>query len=96
MKTYTKFIAGIFLTSIFNVFLIMFSLIFILNLLTELEFFKEIQISSFYPIYLSLLNTPAFIFEMFPFIFLIKTDFILCDFGFLSEIICIFFINLNF
>jgi lipopolysaccharide export system permease protein len=52
----------------------MFSLIFILNLLTELEFFKEIEVSSYFPIYLSFLNTPPYIFEMFPFIFLIATQ----------------------
>jgi len=74
MKTYTKFIISIFLNSIFNVFLIMFSLIFILNLLTELEFFKNIQVSIYYPIYFSFLNTPSFIFDVFPFIFLLSTQ----------------------
>ena len=62
------------MTAIINIFLIFFSLIFILNLLTELEFFKEIEVSSFYPLYLSLINTPMFVFEMFPFIFLISTQ----------------------
>ena len=71
MKTYTKFLVSIFLNSIFNVFLIMFSLIFILNLLTELEFFKEISVSIYYPIYFSFLNTPSFIFDVFPFVFLL-------------------------
>ena len=71
MKTYTKFLVSIFLNSIFNVFLIMFSLIFILNLLTELEFFKEIPVSIYYPIYFSFLNTPSFIFDVFPFVFLL-------------------------
>ncbi|MBD1151083.1 LptF/LptG family permease [Pelagibacterales bacterium SAG-MED25] len=52
----------------------MFSLIFILNLLTELEFFKEIEVSSGFPIFLSLLNSPSMIFEMLPFIFLITTQ----------------------
>ena len=74
MKTYTKFIVSIFLNSIFNVFLIMFSLIFILNLLTELEFFKNIQVSIYYPLYFSFLNTPSFIFDVFPFIFLLSTQ----------------------
>ena len=74
MKTYTKFIISIFLNSIFNVFLIMFSLIFILNLLTELEFFKNIQVSIYYPLYFSFLNTPSFIFDIFPFIFLLSTQ----------------------
>ena len=74
MKTYKKFLVSIFLNSIFNVFLIMFSLIFILNLLTELEFFKEIQVSIYYPIYFSFLNTPSFIFDVFPFVFLLSTQ----------------------
>ena len=74
MKTYTKFLVSIFLNSIFNVFLIMFSLIFILNLLTELEFFKEIPVSIYYPIYFSFLNTPSFIFDVFPFVFLLSTQ----------------------
>ncbi len=74
MKTYIKFIISNYLNSLFYVFLIMFSLIFILNLLTELEFFKQIDVNSYFPIYLSLLNTPPYIFEMFPFIFLIATQ----------------------
>ena len=74
MKTYKKFLISTYLNSLFNIFLIMFCLILILNLLTELDFFKEIEVAAYYPIYLSLLNTPAFIFEMFPFIFLIGTQ----------------------
>jgi lipopolysaccharide export system permease protein len=52
----------------------MFSLIFILNLLTELEFFKEIEVGIGFPILLSFLNSPSMIFEMLPFIFLITTQ----------------------
>jgi|TARA_B100001093_G_scaffold335172_1_gene320025 lipopolysaccharide export system permease protein len=52
----------------------MFSLIFILNLLTELEFFKEVEVTSGFTILLSLLNSPSMIFEMLPFIFLITTQ----------------------
>ncbi len=74
MKTYIKFLTKIYLSSFLNIFLIAFSLIFILNLLTELDFFKDINISTYFPIYLSLLNSPSLIFEMFPFIFLISTQ----------------------
>ena len=74
MKTYIKFLSKTFLSSFFYVLLIMFSLIFILNLLSELDFFKDINVNSYFPIYLSLLNSPTFIFEMFPFIFLISTQ----------------------
>ncbi len=74
MKTYIKFISKTYLNSFFYVSLIMFSLIFILNLLSELDFFKDINVDNYFPVYLSLLNSPTFIFEMFPFIFLISTQ----------------------
>ena len=53
----------------------MLSLVFILNILQEIEFFSNQNVSPFYPIYLSLLNSPSVIFEMFPFIFLVSTQF---------------------
>ena len=74
MKTYIKFLIGNFSKSLFQVFLIMLSLIIILNILTEIDFFKDTDVSSIFPIYVSLLNSPTLIFEMFPFIFLIATQ----------------------
>ena len=74
MKTYIKFLSKIYLNSFFYVLIIMFSLIFILNLLSELDFFKNENVSNLFPVYLSLLNAPTLIFEMFPFIFLISTQ----------------------
>ena len=74
MKVYIKFLTFIFVKSLFYVISIMFSLIFILNLLTELEFFKGIEVGISFPILLSLLNSPSMIFEMLPFIFLITTQ----------------------
>ena len=53
----------------------MFSLVFILNILKEIEFLSNQEVNSFYPIYLSLMSSPSIIFEMFPFIFLISTQF---------------------
>ena len=75
MKTYTQFLIRNYLSSFLNVFFIFFCLIFILNLLTELEFFKQTEVKSTFPLYLSLINTPMFVFEMFPFVFLISTQF---------------------
>ena len=74
MKTYIKFLGKIFLNSFFYVLLIIMSLIFILNLLSELEFFKDIQVNNFLPIYLSLLKDLTLIFELVPFIFLVSTQ----------------------
>ncbi|MDC0234649.1 LptF/LptG family permease, partial [Candidatus Pelagibacter sp.] len=45
------------------------------NLLSELEFFKDIDIGINFTLLLSLLNSPSMIFEMFPFIFLLTTQF---------------------
>jgi lipopolysaccharide export system permease protein len=75
MKTYTKFLVNGFIKSFVNVFLVMISLVFILNILKEIEFFSNKEVNSFYPIYLSLMSSPSVIFEMFPFIFLISTQF---------------------
>ena len=75
MKTYTRFISFSYLRSFSNIFFIMTSLVFILNILKEIEFFSNKDVSSIYPLYLSLMGTPSIIFEMFPFIFLITTQF---------------------
>ena len=75
MNTYTKFLVKTYLLSLLNVFFIFFCLIYVLNLLTELEFFKQTDVKSYFPLYLSLINTPILVFEMFPFIFLISTQF---------------------
>ena len=75
MKTYIKFLIIGFIKSFINVFLIMITLVFILNILKEIEFFSTKEVNSFYPIYLSLMSSPSIIFEMFPFIFLIATQF---------------------
>ena len=75
MKTYTKFLINGFVKSFLNVFFIMIGLVFILNILKEIEFFSNKEVNSLYPIYLSLMSSPSIIFEMFPFIFLISTQF---------------------
>ncbi len=75
MKTYTKFLTNGFIKSFLNVFFVMISLVFILNILQEIEFLSNQEVNSFYPVYLSLMSSPSIIFEMFPFIFLISTQF---------------------
>ncbi len=80
MTTYIKFIISVFLRSFINIFFIMIGLIMILNLLSELDFFKEIEVNTYFPLYLSALNSFSLIFEMFPFIFLIATQFFFINF----------------
>lgn len=74
MKTYIKFIINTFLNSFLFTMLIVLSLVFIINLLTELEFFKKFNVSIFFTIYLSLINSPSMIFEIMPFIMLISNQ----------------------
>ena len=75
MKTYTKFLINGFIKSLLSVFFVMISLVFILNILKEIEFLSNKEVNSLYPIYLSAMSSPSVIFEMFPFIFLIATQF---------------------
>jgi len=75
MKTYTKFLIKGFIKSFLNVFFLMIGIVLILNILKEIEFFSNKEVNSFYPIYLSFMNSPSIVFEMFPFIFLIATQF---------------------
>ena len=74
MKIYIKFLVFFFLKSLIFVSSIIYVLIFILNILTEFEFFREINVQYYLPIYLSLINSPSLLFEMFPFIFLISSQ----------------------
>ncbi len=71
MRVYIKFISTVYLKSLIFVFLITTSLVFILNVLSELDFFKDENLSISFTLFLSLLNTPIQIFELFPFILLI-------------------------
>ncbi len=74
MNTYTKFLSNLFIRSFCYVFFIMLSLIIILNILSEIEFFKNYEVETYFPIYMSLLNSLPLIFEIFPFIFLLSTQ----------------------
>ena len=74
MSIYIKFLVTNFLKSLIFVSFIIYILIFILNIFTEFEFFREIEVRYYFPIYLSLINSPSLLFEMFPFIFLISSQ----------------------
>ncbi len=74
MKVYIKFISKIFLRSFIYVTFVLLSLMLILNILSEIEFFTNIPVKSYYPLYLALLNSPSLLFEMLPFIFLLCTQ----------------------
>ena len=75
IKTYIKYIIKEYLETILKISLIFYALIFILNIFEELSFFKNIDKSSLYPLFLTFLNAPSILYDVFPFIFLISTQF---------------------
>ena len=74
MKTYKKFLINLFNISFIKVFFTFFIIILITNILEQVEFFKDFNLSFFYLLFLSFLNTPSIIFEILPFIFLLSTQ----------------------
>ena len=74
MKTYIKYLTYNYLKSFLFVFFIMLCLIIILNILSEIEYFKNYEFQAYFPIYISILNSANMIFEMYQFIFLLSTQ----------------------
>tara|TARA_B100000780_G_scaffold92498_1_gene64111 strand:- start:278 stop:1357 length:1080 start_codon:yes stop_codon:yes gene_type:complete len=75
IKTFEKYLIKLFLTKILNISLIFFSLVFILSIFEEISFFQKSDVNFFLPFLLTVLNTPSTLFEIFPFIFLISSQF---------------------
>ena len=69
LKTYQTYIIKNFISKFFFITVIFFSLIIILGSLEEVAFVKKLDVNFLYPYYLTLLNAPITLFEIFPFIF---------------------------
>ena len=78
-KIYQKYLIYNFLIKFLYITIIFFSLTIILGLLEEISFFKDYQTNFIYPYFLTLLNAPITLFEIFPFIFLLTTQFLFYD-----------------
>ena len=87
-KIYAKHIYKVYLVRFAYISLIFSSLIFIMNVLEELKFFSEIEdVGVGLPIFLTILNLPSILFQIFPFIILITTQFFFMKFQSNSEIL---------
>ena len=73
IPVYQKNLIAKFTLSFFKISLFFLSLIVVLNLFEEISFFKNTNSSSFLPLYITLLNAPSVLFDIFPFVFLIST-----------------------
>ncbi|NMN66911.1 lipopolysaccharide export system permease protein [Candidatus Pelagibacter ubique] len=74
-KLYQKNLVYIFLKVLSEITIIFFSLIFIMGLIEEIAFFRELNENFFYPILLTLFKSPTILYDIFPFIFIISTQF---------------------
>ena len=79
MKVYVKYIVNNFVKLLFIISSIFFLLILVINLLEELNFFKNSNESLYYPLLLNILNAPSILVDIFPFIFLLSTQFLLIN-----------------
>ena len=75
INVYKQYLFKKFLKKIFLISGIFFILVLIINLIEEANFLKETQTTFITPLMLTLLNAPTLLYEMFPFIFLISTQF---------------------
>ncbi len=79
LKTYEKFLIKSFINKFILISLIFLSLVLIMSVLEEISFFKNNDVNFFYPYFLTLLGAPITLFEIFPFIFLLSTQFLFYD-----------------
>jgi len=78
-KIYKKYIIKSFLEKFLTISIIFFSLVVILSVLEEISFFKNIDVNFLFPYFLTILSAPITLFEIFPFIFLLSTQFLFYD-----------------
>ena len=80
LKTYQKYFFQFFLSKFILTTLVFFSLTIILGVLEEISFTKNLNTNFFSPYYLTLLNAPIALFEIFTFIFLLYAHLFFYDF----------------
>ena len=78
-KIYKKYIVKSFLEKFLTISIIFLSLVIILSVLEEISFFKNIDVNFLFPYFLTILGAPITLFEIFPFIFLLSTQFLFYD-----------------
>ena len=74
IKTYQQYLIKSLLKNIFLISCIFLILSFLLNILEEIKFFKNLDLGISYSFLLTFLNVPSIVYEIFPFIFLISTQ----------------------
>ncbi len=75
INTYRKYLFKKFSKKLFLISIVFFILVLIINLIEESNFLKDSETTFATPIILTFLNGPSLLYEMFPFIFLVSTQF---------------------
>ena len=80
LKVYQNYIIKKFLLTTLKVSLVFFALVIIMSTFEEISFFSEIDVQSYFPIFLVVLNSFSVLYQIFPFIFLIGVQFFFINF----------------
>ena len=75
IKTYQKYLSSNFIQLSFKITFIFIVLGLIMGILEELNFFSDTDVEYYFPFFLVFLNLPSVLYEIFPFIFLISSQF---------------------
>ena len=75
IKIYQNYIVKNYINTLLKITFIFYCLIFIMNIFEEINFFKDTDSNVYMPLILTFLNAPSVLYEIFPFIFLISTQF---------------------
>lgn len=74
INTYKLYLMKLYFRYLMTISIVFVCLIFVLNIIEEIKFFDDLNLSFLYPIIFTLLNLPTILFEISPFIFLITTQ----------------------
>ena len=74
INTYKLYLMKLYFRYLMTISIVFICLIFVLNIIEEIKFFDDLNLSFLYPIIFTLLNLPTILFEISPFIFLITTQ----------------------
>ena len=75
LKKYQFYIYSLFFRNFLKISFIFFCTVVIINIFEEIKFSEKYETDILYSVYLSVLNAPSLMFEIFPFIFLITIKF---------------------
>ena len=79
IKTYQKYLIKNYLKTVFSISGIFFCLVLVLNIFEEINYFKDVEVTFLLPLFLNFLNAPSILYNIFPFIFLISSQFFLLN-----------------